>query len=180
MNKIFMTLIAAFLTILGTTTFTHAVTIQYTASDLPDVDPNQDLWQYSYQVSDHNFSNGIGFNITFELGLYDSLSPVSAPGGWDVISWNPDPTIPDDGAYDAIAVTDNPPLDAPFVVQFVWLGSDPEPGSQPFALYDSNNNWQTIETGNTVPSPVPLPSPLLFFVPGAAGLLWAKTKAKKG
>lgn len=167
-------MITLVLTILVTTAYAGAVTIQYTATDLPDNDPNQDLWQYSYQVSDYTFSQGIGFTIYFELGLYNSLSPVSSPEGWDVISWNPDPDLPGDGAYDAQAIVDNPSLNAPFVVEFVWLGNESRPGAQPFEIYEiyDDDNLHIIETGTTIPAPVPLPSTLLLLLSGAAGLCW--------
>ena len=72
-----------------------ATTITYTAINLTDISPGEDLWQYSYQVSDGTFSENTGFTIYFEYNLYDSIMPVSAPANWDITKLDPDPNIPD-------------------------------------------------------------------------------------
>jgi hypothetical protein len=111
----------------------HAISILYEATDLADTTPGDDLWMYSYYVSD--FDIDYGFTVFFELGLYDLLDPFPPPpnSDWDPITWDPDLSIPDDGAYDALSLVDNASLADPFTVSFVWLGSG-TPGAQPFEV----------------------------------------------
>ncbi len=176
MNKTCLILMAIFFVLINIGPG-NATTIQYIATNLQDSDPNQDLWQYSYLVSDRTFSENTGFTIYYEYGLYDSITPVSAPAKWNIDSWDPDPAFQDNGAYDALALVDDPPLDSPFVVNFVWLGNG-EPGPQPFEIYyDDGNTFKILESGTTTSSPVPLPSTLLLLISGlAAGLCNRRSK----
>lgn len=66
----------------------NAISISYQAYDLSDLTIGEDLWEYTYTISDHTFAMDTGFTIYFELGLYDFLDPTPpAPNAdWDVLT----------------------------------------------------------------------------------------------
>ena len=45
---------------------------------------------------------------------------------WDVIAVQPDPALPADGFFDALALSPGASLSDPFAIAFVWLGSAPD------------------------------------------------------
>jgi hypothetical protein len=141
----------------------EALTIQYSATDLADAIPGQDLWSYAYTVTGFDFDQDLGFAISFAPGLYEDLeSPPPTPNAdWDILTLQPDGNLPADGLYDALALVDDASLADPFTVSFVWIGGG-APGSQPFFVYDES--FQTVESGFTVL--VPEPGTLLLL--GAA------------
>ena len=158
-----------------------AYQITYDAMDLPDVNIGQDLWQYTYQVSNYTFDANHGFTIYFDYNL--PFSNIQSPppvvnSDWDVITWQPDITLPDDGAYDALALTNNASLTDPFTVEFDWAGIG-APGSQFYEIHDEF--FQTVGIGDTVDmnqaTPVPLPSTLLLLGSGFIG--WRATRKKQ-
>ena len=112
----------------------------------------EDLYRYSYALSDFPDSADFGFSIFFDAALYSSLEspPPSVGSEWDVLSLEPDPGLPADGLYDALALVDSPTTLAGFMIDFVWLGTG-APGSQPFVIYDTS--FATVESGPTVPEP---------------------------
>lgn len=129
-----------------------ATTIHYTATDISDTVAGDDLWQYSYTVTDFSFPAGFGFSIFFDYALFTQIQDPAPPVNidWDVLTLQPDLFLPDDGIYDALALVDSaPPLDL-FTVEFVWLGSG-APGAQPFSVYDES--FADVETGTTIPEP---------------------------
>jgi len=142
-----------------------ATVINYTATDLVDINPGQDLWQYSYTVSDYTFSADTGFTIYFDPTHYTQLDPfpVVPNADWDILTWNPDPNLPGDGAYDAYALVDAASLADPFIVSFAWSGGGAGPGAQFFEIYDGST-WTVIENGFTSgATPVPEPATTLLF-----------------
>jgi hypothetical protein len=143
-------------------------TIHFTVTDLPDVNPGEDLWQYRYSVSGVSFLSGQGFDIAFAVGdgfqFGDLVPPQSAPtADFDVMAIQPDPSIPADGLFDAVAQVDSPSLTDDFVSTFIWRGTG-TPGAQTFTLFDTD--FSVFETGTTVPEPE---AALLVF-PLVAGL----------
>ena len=173
-RKYLSIIVAGLLTFgLGTAELANATAISYTATNLTDVNHGEDLWQYSYSVSDNTFAVNTGFTIYFDLGLYDFLDPLptSPNADWDILTWNPDSSIPDDGVYDAYALVDNALLTGVFTVSFVWLGGVNGPGSQFFEIYDGIA-WNVLEDGFTSSGATPVPEPvtILLFGIGLAGL----------
>ena len=152
----------------------YATVITYVATDLADTTSGEDLWQFTYTVSDNTFAADTGFTIYFDLELYSNLQDPApyVNDDWDVITFPPDPCSlvwPQDGMYDAYALTDNASLVDPFTLEFVWLGAD-TPGAQFFEVYDGIT-WTVLELGQTTAaSAAPIPEPTTIFLM-ATGLL---------
>lgn len=182
MNKKYLSILVAGLLTLGTSGLANATSISYTATDLTDVNAGEDLWEYSYSVIDNTFTADTGFTIYFDLGLYDlrDSSPTSPNADWDILTWNPDPGLQADGAYDAYALVDNASLSDMFTVSFVWLGGVTGPGSQFFEVYDGIT-WSVLEDGFTSSgaAPVPEPSTILLFGTGLAGFVGSRIRKKQ-
>ena len=155
----------------------YATSIIYEAVDLADTTPGEDLWQYNYSVSDYTFNTDYGFTIYFDYTFYGDLEDLpTSPNifDWDVLTWAPDTSLPDDGGYDALALVDGASLADLFQVDFIWLGPG-NPGSQPLEVYD--DNWSVIESGNT--APIPEPGTILLVGSGLLGLVGLKRKQKQ-
>lgn len=165
-----------FFTVLFQLTNASAITITYSANDLPD-GPQGDLWQYDYTVDGYSFSEFEGFTIFFDNNLYDLLSPLSAGGDWDIFDTQPNAGLLLDGIYDAMALVNSPDLSNSFSVSFIWLEGNDSPSSQPFDIYDGNFN--IIESGTTsapITAPVPEPETLLLFFLGFIGIMGINRK----
>jgi hypothetical protein len=137
--------------------------IYYEATNLPDAIPGEDLWMYTYTLSyatADTFSQNQEFDIVFDYALYSDLEdPPPSVTDWFTYVLQPDLSIPDAGFYNALALVDNPSIANPFSVAFQWLGGAAVPGSQPFILYQFNDqgiNQGVIGRGvtqNVVPEP---------------------------
>jgi hypothetical protein len=159
----------------------HATTIGFAATDLADVVAGEDLWMYEYFVSDFVFDIDQGFSVYFDVTLYSDLEspppPVSAD--WDVLTVQPDPGLPSDGIYDALALVPGASLDDPFLLTFVWLGGPSRsPGSQRFTIneFDSAGSLSFIEVGET--ASIPEPS-MLLLVGAGTGLAIRRSRTRK-
>jgi hypothetical protein len=157
----------------GSSASASPILIEYVASDLADVDPGKDLWQYAYYVSDFDFLQDQGFSVYFEPGLFEYLQdPVPAPSSdWDPLTIQPDTVLPSDGFYDALARIDHASLSDAFLVRFVWLGgAGTQPGSQLFDVYETvagSDDLIFIESGETLQR-VPDPPSLLVVLTAVA------------
>lgn len=157
----------------------HALSVEVTATDLADLVAGQDLWRYSYQLSDATFAPDEGFTLGFSAGLYTALSNAGvANGDWDLLLVQPDPGGPYDGALDALALVDGASLGDPFTVDFVWTGVGTPPGLQPFDAYVcadppaclSVDPHPAIAAGTTGGTTAPEPAPLALLGAGLAAL----------
>ena len=152
---------------------TQATIINYEATDLANITSGEDLWQYTYTVSDYTFAKDTGFTIYFDDAI--EIFPLSSNLNWDILTWDPDLTIPDHGAYDALALENNASLTDPFMLSFVWLGISP-PGPQDFQVYSLIDGFEILESGRTVAAATPVPEPATLLLLGSvlAGLLGFK------
>ncbi len=144
-----------------------AIEISYEVTDLSDAVIGEDLWQYTYTVSDYTFNIDSGFSIYFDSQLYSNLQDPapSVNTNWDILTFQPDNSLPTAGVYDALSLTNGASLADPFVVSFNWLGNG-TPGAQAFDIYD--NTFNAVASGFT--SPVPEPSSILLMLSGLLGL----------
>lgn len=151
----------------------NAATIHYQATDLVDTTAGEDLWQYTYTLSEHSFSVDTGFSIFFDPALYSNLqSPAPVVNSdWDILVYQPAPLFAANGVYDAFSLIDNPSILDSFSLSFVWQGLD-SPESQDYAFYDASFN--ITATGITLAEPsasIPAPPALWLLTIGLFGLL---------
>jgi hypothetical protein len=160
-----------------------AATIFYEPVDLSDHVPGDDRWRYNYLVTGFMFSPDQGFTISFDIDRYRDLEIPSTfvNNDWDVLVFQPDPNLPADGAYDALALVNGASLQSTFPVDFIYLGAG-RPGSQRFDIsqFDSGGNLVAVlESGFT--TLIPEPSPLLLTFFGVSALfLWSFRKRRRG
>lgn len=148
------------------------VAITYQAENLADVTAGEDLWKYSYTVSDFEFAQNQGFTIFFEADKFRNLEafPATPNPDWDIIVGDSIPILGLDGIYDALsivalgAIAD---LSDPFTLSFTWTGPG-APGSQFFEVNqygeDGFTILETLATGETVAATTSVPD-------GGSGLL---------
>lgn len=144
----------------------RATTVLY---DVTNISGN--TWEYSYAINNNTLSIDIEeFALRFDLGFYENLVATSTPAGWDPLVIEPDPVIPDDGFYDALALSAGI---APgeslggFNVQFDYLGAG-VPGVQFFDIVDPNT-FGSLGDGFT--QLVPVPAAIWLFGTGLVSLL---------
>ena len=132
-----------------------------------------DRWQATYSVTNNTLLSAIDeFSISFALGLFEDIDDTATPIDWDPLIFQPDPSLPDDGIYDALALNVGiAPGDTlgGFVVEFDFLGSGIPPG-QIFEIFDPFN-FDVLGSGMSVITsvttlPVPVPATLWLFMVG--------------
>jgi hypothetical protein len=76
---------------LVSSSLTHALQIQFKTTDITDTASSEDLWRYSYKVSDFTFNTNIGFSIFYDPSLYRNLgaSPAFVNTDWNIIVLRP-------------------------------------------------------------------------------------------
>jgi hypothetical protein len=165
----------------------HAIVVTFEATDLADTTPGDDLWRYVYAVSDFSPASDVAVETLFDETLYRSLEdPAPGVTGWDILTLQPDTTLPDVGRYSALALSDGASLTEPFQLTFVWLGGPgTAPGSQPFEVnsFDAQGGFlDTLATGFTTPatpSAVPLPATLALVLTGLLGVRLLRPRANR-
>jgi hypothetical protein len=162
---------------------TQAATITFTTTDLGGGD-----WQYDYVVSRTTFNAFEGFSLFFDSGLYEALSDEStANPSWFLSVLQPDPGLPDDGIFNAIALVDGASTADPFSIKVKYLGAG-SPGSQPFELtlweaFDPNDPEadpafiDSLGSGRTTRQSVPEPALLVLLGGGLMAL--ARRRARR-
>ncbi|MBN2271655.1 MAG: PEP-CTERM sorting domain-containing protein, partial [Sedimentisphaerales bacterium] len=131
-------------------------------------------WQYTYEVTNNSLSVPIEeFTVWFDYDLYANLAveTPTTPPHWDQLVLQPEPVLPDDGAFDAAKEALGGGIEigrtlGGFAVSFDWLGIG-EPGPQPYDIIDPQT-FQTIDSGITV---IPEPATLLLLAAGGLTLL---------
>ena len=153
----------------------QGASLVFTATDLTDTTPGQDLWEFKYSLSGLALSANQGFTVMFDRTLFGLLQdpPPAAKADWNVLAVQPDLFLGSDGFYDALAVRDTPSVTDPFAVQFVWFGPG-TPGPQPFIVYDAN--FLPLLAGQTESLPPPGPTLLAELRANQIVLCW-KTDA---
>lgn len=144
----------------------NATVIDYVATQLTG-----NKWRYDYHVTNNTLSVPITeFTIFFHRNFYSNLSVASSPADWDALVAQPDPAIPADGFFDALAIP-IPLLPvgifpggtaAGFAVVFDYLGAN-SPGRQHFDIVDERFN--VVDSGFTG-SPVSSPATLALILAG--------------
>ena len=158
--------------LLGAVTFSHAVNITYTPSDL-----SSGRWEYAYAVFNTTLPSVDEFTVFFEYGLYANLSIDNPKANWDGIVSNPDLVLsaPVPGFYDALALAGIPrgSSEGGFRVSFDWMGTG-TPGAQYFEVVNPST-YETLASGTTA---VPLPSAFLLLGSGLLTLIGLKKQRK--
>ncbi len=155
-------------------------TIDQVAVDLPDSQgPGGDLWEFIFSVSGFTFAANQGFSIGFDPDDYSLLIPSTpASSDWDVLLIQPDPLLPDFGAYDALALVGGASTSGVFTVRAIVTGTGAL-GALPFTLNEFDANGALIaqlEQGNTTV----VPEPTLALLLGAFALvLFARARRRR-
>lgn len=135
----------------------HAALITYSAENLVG-----STWRYDYSVTNDTLGFDLmEFTIFFDRNLAANLSVVQTPLGWDGLVIQPDLNLPDDGFFDALALSGGIGVGmtvSGFSVSFDWLGEG-MPGAQLWNVIDPLT-FETLESGQTSPAaPVGVPEP---------------------
>jgi hypothetical protein len=135
-------------------------------------------WEYTYTVANDTLAFDIEeFSIYFDVGVYENLTIGSIPADWDPLVFQPDPGIPADGVYDALALVSGiAPGDmlGIFSVLFDYLGAG-TPGNQAFEIVDPFT-FVALDSGVTVTEIASVPEPPGMLLFGMGVFLFLKRK----
>jgi hypothetical protein len=138
-------------------------------------------WTYQYTVSAAASDPAIEeFTIFFDPALYANLLRVLAPSGWDALVIEPDPGLPADGFFDALAlvagIAPGSSLGG-FAVSFDFLGNG-RPGVQGFDIVDPVT-FGTISSGITeLERAIDLPEPGTAWLLAVPLLLLLRSRSR--
>jgi hypothetical protein len=117
-------------------------------------------WEYTYTVGNDTLGVDIEeFSVFFDLGLFANLIVGATPADWDPLVLQPDPAVPDDGLYDALALSAGitpGALLGGFSLRFDFLGEG-APGPQFFEILDAAT-FNVLDSGFTARA-VAVPEP---------------------
>jgi hypothetical protein len=144
--------------------------VTYTTTDV-----SGNTWEYNYTITNNTPVNPIGeLTVFYTLGQYSNLIVETSPGNWSSIAAQPDPGLPADGFFDALALDSG--LGAGktvsgFSVEFNYLGKG-TPGSQLFNIVDPNT-FETLAVGQTTAASTrpPLGAPEIDPASSISGLI---------
>lgn len=174
MNKLSRLLAVLLLCAAGTAS---AFSVTFTANDLADVNPGEDLWEYRYTF-DGNFALFDTVEIAFDSGLYTALDGDSVVGDWSISIVQPDPVLGADGLYSALATVSPISVADEFVLRFVWLGGDARPGAQSYRVLDEILEEKGV--GRTQSSrSLPEPGSVLLLMAAGVALMGALRHRKR-
>ncbi|NUZ08338.1 PEP-CTERM sorting domain-containing protein [Piscinibacter koreensis] len=117
-------------------------------------------------TNDGNPTTFAGFTVDFPNAT--NLALVSSPANWDSLIFQADPSLPDFGYLDSMALGSLLAVGQSvggFGVSFSLAGGA-RPGSLPFMLYDANFN--PVAAGNTTIAAIPEPATALLAALGLA------------
>jgi hypothetical protein len=175
---------AAAIVVAGFSAPATATTILYDVLNLGD-----NVWEYQYAIQNSLDRPIDEFSIFFDLGpnrevLHSNLEVTKIAAGWDGLLLPPDPKLPDDGLFDALALSGGIApgliLDG-FAVRFSYLGAGPPP-AQRFAIFDPDS-FEVIDSGvatSRASTSVPEPSTVLLFASGFIALLIGRRRKARG
>lgn len=144
---------------------TWAQDIRYSAIDLTDLTPGQDLWQMDYTVAGP-LGEWVSLNLLFAAANYGSINVIRAT---DALWVTPlDSILSLDGQATITATQALNAVDTGTVsLSFVWTGAG-APGSQPFEVL--SESFSVIGNGSTTPVPEPATAWLLLAGVGVVGV----------
>jgi predicted esterase YcpF (UPF0227 family) len=176
MSKILSFILLCWLVPIGTC-FSTIITTDYTNTNL-------NTWTVGYSIENNDIYTIDEISIFFDYLKYENISIISSPANWDSIIYQPDPSYPDDGLMDSLALVDgiNPgEILNGFSLSFDWIGSNLDEMTQYWEIIDPNT-FSTIDSGNTVNaviSQVPEPQMILLFIIGLALMPIMRSKKAK-
>jgi hypothetical protein len=138
-------------------------------------------WKYHYTVDNAASAPVYEFTIYFDVGLYSNLRLATGPSTWDPIAIQPDPSLPDDGFYDALALAapvNQGEVLSGFSIVFDLLGGG-TPGSQAYDIVDPLT-FAAIFSGQTArtPSTTPVLEPESFSMLLIGAFLLARLRRR--
>ena len=139
-----------------------ANTVTFTTTLVTPGIPGEAVWENDYTLTGFSFVQNDDFQLLFDDAVFGSLlNGVANPSlDWDLLPFQPDPTIPAAGVYDMLALVGGPSFSGPFSVQYKLLGSTP-PVSQDFqVVHYGDGDVTLIDSGRATLAPsVAVPEP---------------------
>jgi hypothetical protein len=137
---------------------------------------NSSTFQYTFSVSGFDFLQGEALDIQFDPSVYFSLLNPIAPGGFSVITLQPNnpPGAPGDYIIEGLMGTQSLSGPSALAISSTLAGAN-QPGPLPFFIYqvDSNGNFgNVVGSGTTTILAAATPEPFNFSLAGL-GLLAA-------